>query len=804
MNRNVGLRTWNGEAGSVMNALDRKLFRDLWGIRGQALAICCVIASGVAMFVMALCALASLTYSKDAYYEKYRFAELFAYAKRAPNSVKHRLESIPGVAGIQTRIVLDVTLNIPDMSEPAKGRLISIPDHHEPKYNTLHLRRGRWIEAYAADEVLLAESFAIAHQLNPGDELTAVINGRFQKLRIVGIVLSPEYIIQIPPGALLPDDKQFGVMWMSQQQLEAAYDMKGAFNNVTAKLLRNASEEEVIKQMDLILEPYGSQGAYGRESHVSHQFISDEIRQLRSTAIIAPALFLSVSAFLLNMVVSRIIGLQREQIAALTAFGYTKYQVGIHYLKLVFAITLVGTAMGTVAGVYLGQLLTQMYTRFYKFPIFYFEVKPSIIVLAVLISYGVALVGTVAALRRAAKLPPAQAMRPEPPANYRPTLVERFGLGFLFPQVVRMILRKLERKPIKSLLSAFGISMAVSVLILGSFTLDAVTFIMDFQFRVAQRQDMTVTFFEPTNNATLHDVDRLPGVVQSESFRAVSTRFRNGHRSRRVGITGLETGNQLFRIFDTDRKVVEIPSEGLMISDKLADLLQVQRGDTVKVEVLEGKRGVYEVPVAAVIKEFSGINAYMNLRALNRMLQEGHVVSGAFVKVDQSQEDAIYQQLKETPKVAGVNIKASMLQSFQETIAENLLVMRVFNIAFASIIAFGVVYNSARISLSEQSRELATLRVIGFSRFEVSSILLGELGVLTLLAIPIGCSIGYGFAYLATLGMDTEVYRIPLVVNLSTFAFAITTVVVATFLSGLIVRRKIDRLDLVSVLKTKE
>ncbi len=787
-----------------MNALDRKLVRDLWAIKGQALAICLVIAAGVCMYVMALCALKSLTDSKDAYYDRYRFADVFSHVKRAPRKVAKRLEQIDGVASVQARIVLDVTLNIEDMAEPATGRLISIPDVGEPKLNAVHLRRGRWIEPRKKEEVLVAESFAKAHHLEPGDSLTAVINGRYQDLRIVGIALSPEYIIQIPPGNLLPDDRQFGVFWMSQHQLEAAYDMKEAFNNVTVKLLRGGNKAEVMKQMDEILDPYGSLGAYGRESHISHQFVTDEIRQLRSMALIAPILFLGVAAFLLNVVISRIIGLQREQIAALKAFGYTNWQVGIHYLKMVIAICLLGVVLGSGFGIYLGYSLTTVYAEFYKFPIFYFEVNFSTLFSAIGISCAAALVGTLASLRRAAKLPPAQAMRPEPPADFRPTIIERSGLGFLFPQVMRMILRKLERKPLKAAMNMLGIAMAIAVLILGSFTLDAVNYIMDFQFRVAQRQDMSISFVEPTHWSTLHEVSHLPGVMKTESFRSVATRFRNGHYSRRVGIMGLEADNDLFRVFDTDENVIKIPKQGLLISAKLAELLHVNRGDMVDVEVLEGKRRKYSIPVASVIQEYSGTNAYMNTLALNRILQEDQVVSGAFIKADPFEFQSIYEQLKTTPRVAGVSIKSAALKSFEETIAENLLVMRGFNILFAAIIAFGVVYNSARISLSEQSRELATLRVIGFTRFEVSSILLGELALLTLIAVPVGCLIGYGFAAWATTGMDTEVYRIPLVVNQSTYVFAVVTVMIATCLSGLVVRHKIDHLDLVSVLKTKE
>ncbi|HMO15487.1 MAG TPA: FtsX-like permease family protein [Pirellulaceae bacterium] len=788
----------------MISALDRKLIRDLWHIRGQALAICAVIGAGVSMFTMAMTAMVSLIDSKDSYYDRYRFADVFAHVKRAPRSMESRIQAIPGIAQVELRIVVDVTLSVESLARPVTGRLISIPEDRQPNLNSVYLRQGRWIEPNRTGEVLVAESFALAHELRVGDRITAVINGRFQRLKIVGIALSPEYVIEIAPGSLLPDTEQFGVFWMGQSQLEAAYDMKQSFNHVSAKLLRGANEPEVLRKLDDLLERFGSRGAYGRLNHVSDQFVSDEIRQLQATAIVAPSIFLFVASFLLNIVVSRIVGLQREQIAALKAFGYTNWQIVLHYFKLVLLITIVGTLIGAVSGIWLGKSLTIMYARFYKFPIFHFRVETWILLLVTALSVGAALLGTWVTLRRAAKLPPAEAMRPEPPAQYRSTLVERIGIARFLPHVVRMILRKLERSLFKTLMNCSGIALAVASLILGSFSLDAVNFMMDFMFRLSQRQDATLTFVEPAHVSVVHDVRHLPGVLQCEPFRSVPVRLRNGHRHRRCGIMGLAEENELYRIFADNELEVKPPPDGLLLSDKLAQLLNVGVGTEVEVEVLEGKQRRLHLPVAAIIREFSGTNAYMNLEALNRWMGEGPLASGVFVKSDEAKRPEFYAKVKETPRIAGITDKTAMLQSFERTIAENLLVMRGFNILFAAVIAFGVVYNATRISLSEQSRDLATLRVIGFTRYEVSAILLGELAIITAVALPVGCLIGYVFAAVATLGLDTELYRIPLVISPQTYANAIATVIVATIVSGLIVRRKIDELDLVSVLKTKD
>lgn len=787
-----------------MRAIDRKAVRDLWAIKGQAIAIALVIASGVGTFVMSLNTLKSLQNSQELYYEKYRFAHVWSHVKRAPMSLVRRIEVIPGVSQAYPRVVVDVTLDVRGMVEPAVGRLISIPERRVPLVNDLHLRKGRWIEPHRDGEVLVSEAFAVSHHLEIGESVTAVINGRRQKLTIVGVVLSPEYIIQIHGANLLPDDRRFGIFWMGYEQLASAFNLDGAFNDVAITLSRGASEPEVIQRLDDLTKPYGGRGASGREDHVSHRYISDEIRQLRSLGLIAPSIFFSVAAFLLNVVLTRLIGVQREQIAALKAFGYTKLQIGLHYIKLVLLISLAGTAVGIVVGSMLGRSLTEMYTTLYRFPVFGFEWNASVVLGALLISSAAAVAGTLLAVRRAVALPPAEAMRPEPPAVYRPTLLDRSGLGEFLPQAARMIFRELERKPIKAAMSCLGISMAVAILVLGAFTMDSINYIMNFQFALSQRQDLLVTFTEPTTAGALYELQHLPGVVRCEPIRSTATRFHFRHRTRRVGIIGLNPGGRLYRLLDEQERLVSVPRDGLLLSTKLAELLDVRLGDRVRVEVLEGEQPIREVPVSAMVTEYGGTNAYMDAGAMHRLLREGETLTGAFLSVQRDRMEDMYRTLKNTPRVAGVTIKEASVKSFHDTIAENLGRIRFFNILFAVVIAFGVVYNSARISLAERSRDLATLRVIGFTRAEISAILLGELAVVTLAAIPLGLVVGYLFAAWAVLGLDTEVYRVPLIIERATYGFAVAVVLAGAAISGLLVRERLDYLDLIAVLKTRE
>jgi putative ABC transport system permease protein len=790
--------------GDGMSALDRKARRDLWRMKGQAAAIALVLGCGVATFVMSVSAWRTLASAQEQYYESHRFAHVFGQLKRAPNALAGRIAEIPGVARVQTRVVLDVTVEVPGMLEPAVGRLVSIPDRGVAGLNELYLRQGRQVEPGRRGEVLVHEAFAEAHGLGPGDSLQAVINGRLERLRVVGVALSPEFIYPIRPGELFPDSRRFGVFWMAQPELAPAHDLEGAFNNVVLTLQPGAVEAEIVRRVDVLTAPYGGQGAHGRSEQTSHRFVTDEMSQLRAMATVPPVIFLLVAAFLLNVVLSRVIGTQREQIAALKAFGYSRAEVGGHYLWQVMWIVMAGALFGVGFGAWLGRGMTGMYAEFFRFPVIQYTVDLTVLLPALAISGVAGLLGAWGAVRRAMLLPAAEAMRPEPPASYRPTAIERLRVQEWFSQSARMVLRELERKPGRAAVSTLGIALAIAILILGSFSKDLVDHIIQFQFHDSQRQDVTVTLVEPSSRRALHELRALPGVWRAEPFRTVPVRLRSGHLTRRAGIMGLTGEQQLYRVLNADGTMVTLPEEGLVLSDLLAEWLQVEPGDRVWVEVLEGHRPVRELTVTGLIQDYSGASAYMKLDAVNRFMREDRSISGAFLAVDSGQLDAFHRRLREAPRVAAVSLRRAALATFEALMDENLLRMRLINVFFGSVIAFGVVYNTARITLSERSRELATLRVIGFSRAEISRVLLGEIAVLTVAAIPLGLVLGYGLAALAVEGLQTETQRFPLVVAPATYGFAVVVTLVATLVSALVVRRRLDRLDLVAVLKARE
>ena len=787
-----------------MSALHRKLLRDLVRLWPQALAIALVLAAGAATLILGIGAYESLSETRAAYYERNRFADVFADLTRAPKIVEDEIARIPGVASVETRVAKIALLDLPDVPEPASAMVVSIPDYREHMLNLLYMRSGRLPLPGDEHEVVVSEPFAKANRFDIGSTFEAILNGRKRTLRVVGTALSPEFIYSLGPYGLIPDNRRYGIVWMREKALAAAYDLTGAFSNVQVKITRAASEAAVIERLDAILARYGGLGAHGRRDQTSHAFLDAELTQLQAMSRILPPIFLLVAAFLVNMTLSRLILLEREQIGLLKALGYGGVAVGWHYLQFALAIAVVGIAIGMAAGTWLGYGMTRLYGEFYHFPFLVFRLDPAVYVIAAGVTFAAAAVGAVRAVRDVVKLPPAVAMSPPAPAVYRRLLPEAFYAVLNIPQSLIMVTRHLMRWPLRTVSSVLGIALAVSVLVGSLWAFGSVEFMIDVTYNRSDRQDATISFVRERPLSAYFDALSLPGVMAAEPYRAVPVRIRFGPVERRISITGKPPDATLTRVLDLDLKPVRLPESGIALSDTLANILHAKIGDMVEVELLERNRRRVQLPVTGIIEGYLGLNAYMALPALNALMREGQIISGVHLLFDTDRQQALFDRLKATPVANFIALQRATLQNFRQTLAENLLVMVTVYVTLGMIIAFGVVYNFARISLSEQGRELASLRVLGFHKSEVSAILLGELAVLTILAQPIGWGFGYFFAWAMVQGFDSELYRVPLVVERSVYAWASLIVIASALISGLVVRRRIDRLDLIEVLKTRE
>jgi putative ABC transport system permease protein len=789
----------------MVSALDRKLFRDLVHLKGQVLTVALVVACGIAGYVAFQSTWHSLEYSKAAYYERYRFANAFVHLKRAPESVAARLERIPGVARVHTRVVQDINLPIAGPLQPPIGEIVSLPAGGQPPLNQLVLEAGRMPEPDRKDETVLLTAFAQRFRIEPGDTLPAVVNGTLRTLQVVGLASSPEYVYPVPPGGeFQADDERFAVLWMNRETIAPAFQMEGAFNDAVFSLQPGAAETPILREIERILEPYGGLTAVGRGRQPSNYVVVEEMEQLRTWATVVPLIFLSVSAFLVNVVLSRLVSLQRPEIATLKAVGYSNRDIGLHFFKLVAVFVLLGSILGLALGAVLGRGLTGLYTDVFHFPLFSYRLSPRVVLVGTAISLVSAVVGAASAVRQVVTLTPAEAMRPASPAVYRPLLSERLGLGWLISQAGRMVIRELERRPLRTLLSAAGIAAAIAVLVVGRISQDAFEQVIDVQFQRAWREDLSVAFRDPLPQRAVLELAHLPGVRRAEGMRTLGVRAEVGSVSRDVAVLGYPDDAELRRVVDRRGRTLTLPRDGALLSEQLAKALRIRPGNMLNVKVLEGERRTYPVRVAGLVDDLAGLQIYMRHETLEKLLDESPSANTVLLSVDPLFLADVQHRLNEMPRVASISSRPAVIRRFREQSGTSMFIISAVLTGFAATIAIGVVYNNARVALSMRSRDLASLRVLGFTRREISGILLSELAMQVLVALPLGVVLSRWFTAWVVSISHPERFRLPGEVSSQRLAFAVLVTLLAAAVSGLLVRHKLDHLNLVAVLKTRE
>lgn len=788
----------------MLAMLHRKMLRDLLRLKGQVFTISLVLACGIASFVALRGNFASLEQAREQFYERQRFADVFVQVERAPDGVRASVEALPGVAHVESRIVRQAMLPLAKLPEPVRARVVSLPPEAEAALNLIKLRDGRHPEPDRLDEAVLLQAFAEAHHIRPGDRLPAVLNGRRRELLIVGIAASPEYVMAIAAGAISPDPERFAVLWMSRAALAAAFQMQGACNDLSIALRPGAKVAAIIDALDRMLTPYGGLGAHARDRQPSNHMLDGELAQLFSMSTVVPLIFLAVAALLVNLVLSRLVLLQQPEIATLKALGYSNGQVGLHFLELVLLVSCLGSIAGVLLGSWLGGEMIQLYARYFKLPDLYFRFSVTDAFLATSISFVCAAAGAFGSVRKVVRIAPAEAMRPPAPAQYRRSIVDRLGLKQLVGPAAHMVIRELERRPLRTIMSSFAVAAATALTVVGGWYYDGVEELFYSQFHEIMREDATVSFISPRPARAIRELAEVPGVLAAEGVRVVPVRFRAGHRYRDATLWGYPDDLQLRRLRDTHGQPMRLPPEGIVLTDMLASILKLRVGDQVEVELHEGGRQRRQLIVAGLIGESFGLQGHMRIEVLRGFLGESPQVSMALLRLDPKLAETTDARLKNLPAVVDMTRRSNILRRFREQSANMILTMAVIISLFAATITIGVVYNNARVALSMRGRDLASLRVLGFTRGEISAVLIGEQLVQVLAALPIGLWLGRGLVHLLAQTVDPETYRLPVVLTARSYAFAAVVTLAAAIFSALLVRRRLDRLDLIGVLKTRE
>ncbi len=790
-----------------MSVLLKKMLRSMVRNRGQSLAVVMVILCGTSCYIALNSVYRNLLLTRDSYYAQYRFADFEIYLERAPNAALFKLEEIPGVRSVRGRIVQDVNVDIADVPQPRTGRIVSMPEPWGPVLNDVVVRSGRYFERGAQDETIVSEKFALANGIEIGDTVKVTLDGRKHPLRVVGLGLSPEYVYVIRNVAeMIPAPERFGILWVPQDFAESALNMKAACNNIVGSVDDVEAIDGILEQAGDILDIYGVFSKVHRDNQLSNNFVTNEIIGLSVNSKITPGIFLGIASLVILILLNRMVRNERTQIGLLKSYGYSNFVIGFHYLQYAIILSLAGCLGAVVVGNVLADQMIRMYVQFYQYPVLKSHVYPEVMAQAAGIALGFSILGAQLGARRAARIHPAESMRPEsPPRGYR-TRIERIAwlwsrLSFTW----KMIVRNVSRSKFRAGMNCVGVMISSGLLIVGFFAQDGIEYVLKFQYELSQKEDMKLNFMLERDKSALYEAARFEHVRRAEPLLQYPFELRNGWKKKDVVVTGLARDASLQLLLDDHLARVDVGDHGLVLADNIAEDLNVRAGDFVHMKPLMGRiTDEVDVPVSKVVKQYLGGQGYMNIEALSRVLEEPYAMNAVLLRTDPGMAHTVNESLKDLPALASVEIREDSYRNLRNILAKNMMIMSFMLIFFAGVISFSIIYNVTTVSLAERQRELASLRVLGFTIQEVGAILYKENIVASIIGLILGIPFGLSICRFLVKAFDTDLYRFPFRVEPRTLVIATVLTIGFVAIANLAVRRKIHHLNMVEVLKERE
>jgi putative ABC transport system permease protein len=737
--------------------------------------------------------------ARERYYTEYRLADFTVDLKRGPEWTVREVESLPNVREARGRVDIGVLIDLPNRDQLISGRAISLPETRTPVLDDVHLRSGTWFSGTDDKEAILNDSFAKANGLVAGDRIQVLLLDRQHDLLVVGTAMSPEFVYLLPVGGgIVPDPAMFGVLYANERFLQESCDLEGAFNQIVG-MCHDTSPLALSNTLQLIedhLDSFGVTNTTPVQDQPSVRFLADELKGLQTTAIILPSLFLVVSVLVLNVLIGKMVSQQRTVIGTLKALGYSGGELTRHYLSHGLIIGVLGGLTGGLFGYWMQVQLLDLYSQFYAMPGIRPHFYPDAFLGGLAIGIIAALLGTISGLRYAARLEPAEAMRPPPPergGKVLPEYIPFFWNALSFRG--KMILRAIFRNPFRSLTSALATAIATAL----------VDYLMSYEFERVSRQDITVSLRDPEGQGTAQEISNMVGVSRSEPQLGVVCDLTHGPRAKRMGITGIPRGAELYTPLDSKGNPIVIPDAGLVLSKKLGEILNAKPGDILKVRSLIGQRKTTRAPVVGTVDTFLGLSAYADLQYLAELLGEERSANTVLATLHPgADQEEFLNELKKRPTVIGVGERRRSLDQLEATFGETMGIMIGIMVLFAGLIAFGGVLNTALVSLSDRQREVGTLRVLGYTPGQISAIFSGESLIVNALGIAAGLLLGVGLAHLVSWAYNTELYRFPVVLLPRRFVESALTLSVFVGLAQGVVYRMIRSLEWLDVLKVKE
>lgn len=787
-----------------MSILFKNLLRDIKKSKGQFISILIIVILGVTFYTSLNSAFKNLSNSSIKYYEEYRLADLWIDLDKAPISIKEKVEKLSNVEMVTGRIVKDASINISD--ENATLRFITLPDIKSNIVNDLTIKSGRYFSESDSNQCLLDEDFFKANNLKLGEYIYPVINGNQAKLKVLGVVKSPEFIYTLKDsGELIPDNKRFGIIYIKQSFGEAIFDLKGSVNNISIKVKSGSDVDEVKDDVKKLLKNYGVKSSIDRKQQTSTMMVDAEIKKLQSTGGSFPVIFFMVASVIIYIMMGRMVENQRIQIGVMKALGFTNVQVLIYYMSYSTIIAVSGSLIGSILGTYMGFSITKLLNQYFNLPLSNTQIYGEFVIPAFLLTLIFCLFAGYNSCKIIFKIMPSEAMREKSPISGKKIVVEK--VDFIWRNInklERIIMRNLFRYKRRVLLTSLGVIFSSAILLVAFSMNDSVNFMIKQQYGSIQNYDIKVKFSKLLSINDLSTIKDIQHVVEFEPILETGIELSNGWKSKEVGFTALTQNPKMYKVEDKSGNSVTLPQNGLLISEKLANILGIKVNDSVNVKFFFPEKEEKKMVVKGIVVQYLGLSTYTSMNNLNSVLGEGVIANSAVLKLESSAfENEVKNKLKDMPGVSSVESKADS----SNALTKNMEAMKStigMLIMLSATLLIAVLYNIATINIFERQRELATLKVLGFNNKEVKKLIFNENYIISIFGIIIGLPLGTWLGGYLIEASSTDAYSIPYVVEFKSYVITIILTLIFTVITNMALMRKIKAINMLEVLKNKE
>jgi putative ABC transport system permease protein len=785
----------------------RKMIRDIWDNKGSYIACLVIVLMGLIVFTSVSIVSTNLELAKDTFYMEQNFAHGFAELVSMPEANMERLAHIEGIREINGRIVKEVRLNDSQREESVYLKLVSV-DLPDPRpVNDVRLLAGTELEPGK----LLAwidNQFFAANNLELGDSLEIIVGGKSREITIAGVGMSPEFTYPIRGAELYPNPEQYGIAFLPLADMRMLFpDLAGQVNDVVFTLETGADYEEVRDRLEPELELYGLLKIYPREDQISHIIMTQEVEGQKAAAKSFPLLLLSIAGIILYIMLKRLVEQQRGQIGILKGLGYTRGEIALHYLSYALAVGAGGGLLGGLIGIWLATPLTDLMMEFFNVPIVYEGFSWFYLGQGLLLSLAVFLISGYNGAKYALKLKPAEAMRPPAPPIGKKFILEkiRFFSAMLTMQG-KMAIRNISRNKGRSFFIFLGIMLCCAIVAVTWSFNDLVDKLIFYQYDQVETYDAKVTLTAPVAMApALRELEGNPEVRWVEPLAEIPATLSYRWREENVAVLGIAQESSLYNILDAQGKKIAPPKHSLILSERLAQKLNADKGSILELEspFLRGEDKV-QVEVSRIIPQYLGMNAYMELSALGELLGQGELATSLLINVNNDEGIlTLRDRYRESAVIAGIDSREEQMGVARE-LMETFGSMIYMYVLVGVVIGFAIIYSSSFIVLSERSWELASMRVLGMTATEVFSVITFEQWFISLFGILAGIPLSQVMAWGMGVGLSTDMYSLPSQLTAESLFMAVIITALSIWIAQRFTLKRVKKLSLVEVLKARD